>query len=120
MLENIALIEEIHQNKTIQEAQDKAISLLKLISLEHIAHKRVNLCTPTEIFWVMFLRAYLFNAKTIIVQFIFSITYEINTIEEIIETLQKLNITKNIIFVDIKTNQHLYCFLTNTKEQNAL
>jgi len=108
MIENIAFILEVHQNKNIKEAEGEVFELLKKISLTSVAQKRIDMCTSLEIFYVMFLRALVFQSESIVINYLFSIVEDLENIEIIISTLEKLDINKKIIFIDTVKNEYFY------------
>ena len=90
------------------KAEAEALELLKLISLEDIAHKRAPECSEFEIFCAMLLRAMMGDCKRIVIVTPFSFITTLTSIKEIAEIIYKLDIKKDIIIVDMKNNQSNY------------
>ncbi|MGE4510171.1 MAG: hypothetical protein AB7D43_03610 [Sulfurimonadaceae bacterium] len=109
MLENIALIKEVHELLPTQEAQAHAIESLRLIDLEHIGPSRLNQCTSLEVFYVMVIRAMMAKEEVIFIVTPFFLIKKLARIEPVLEKLVLLNKEqKNIIILDNLTNQSHY------------
>lgn len=108
ILENIAIIKEVHKNKTIKKAEDEALELLKRISLEDIADKRITQCNEFEIFCAMLIRAMMNEKKHIIIVTPFSLITALLDMKEITDIIDILDIKKDIIIVDMQNNRTNY------------
>ncbi|MBU0631013.1 hypothetical protein KKA17_00035 [bacterium] len=108
ILENIAIIKEVHANKPVIEAEQEALEFLKLLSLEEIAKKRVPECNEFEIFCTMLLRAIMSENPTIVIVTPFSLITTLTGVQEIADVISKLNTKKDIIIVDMLNNKTNY------------
>lgn len=77
MLENIALIKEVHAFMSTSKAEALAAGLLEAIDLDYIGQNRVTSCSNTEIFYVMFMRSLMSDEKNIIIVTPYSILYDL-------------------------------------------
>lgn len=107
-MENISLINEVHNGYSKSIAEQDAINLLKALSLEEIAFKRKEECSYQERFFVMFLRALAYDSQYIVINFVFSIIDDIIDIDDIISKISLVKKDKQIIFVDIIKNKVHY------------
>jgi len=109
MVENIALILEVHQHMSIKKAQQIAQQYLDMIHLGHIGSYRKVQCTPLEIFYVMFIRALVTNEPTIIIETPYVLLESLREIKTISIHLEKLNQSKKkIIILDTQNNMLHY------------
>lgn len=109
MLENIALIKEVHELLATKKAQAHAIEYLRRIDLESIGLKRLNQCTSIEVFYVMVIRAMMAKKQTIFIVTPFFLIKKLAEITPVLEKLALLNKEqKNIIILDNLTNQSHY------------
>ncbi|MDY0121870.1 MAG: hypothetical protein RBR54_07985 [Sulfurimonas sp.] len=109
MLENIALIKEFHEHMPTSQAQNIAREYLQRIDLGHIANYRANQCTSQELFYVMVLRALMSQKQDIIIVTPLLLIKKIETMNAIIETLERLNDgNKNILILDTHSNELYY------------
>lgn len=108
MTENISLIKEVQKFMSVKDAQKLAVEYLKLISYEYLADKRVNNCNDVEIFYVKFIRALFSDAQNIFISVPFGILQSIENIDEIINNLLKYESEKNIVVLDLFSNEHRY------------
>ena len=81
MLENIAIIKEVHELMSIDEAEDIAREELKKISLSQIALYRLTQCSPIEIFYVMLIRAIMAKEMNVIIVTPFLLVDNLSEIE---------------------------------------
>lgn len=100
MLENIALIKEVHAFMSISKAEALAAGLLEAIDLDYIGPNRVTSCSNTEIFYVMFMRALMSDAKNIIIVTPYSILYNLRDIKEILNKINIIKNEKNVLILD--------------------
>lgn len=69
MIENIALILQVHEGLSRKAAHKRARQELKALELLHLADWRYNVCSDKEIFYVQLIRAHMQkNAKIVIDQ----------------------------------------------------
>lgn len=108
MLENIALIKEVHELLPTEKAQALALSYLDKIALAQIGLNRQNQCSSLEIFYVMLVRALMTQDINVIIVTPFSLIAKLKDISTIIENIQILNNDKNIYILDNITNEHHY------------
>ena len=108
MLENIALIKEANHSVSVKDASKEALLMLERLSLENIAQKRVTYCSKIDIFYVMFIRALMSDAKNIVIVTPFSLVKNLENITQIIENILLLNDDKNIIILDNISNETHY------------
>jgi len=107
MLENIALIKEVHQHTPIQEAEEEAQYHLAKIGLDNISKNRIVQCSKIEIFYVMLIRALMTEDKNIVIVLPFSITNNLTDVKGFIDNIEILN-DKNILILDLYTNESKY------------
>lgn len=109
MLENIALIKEVHHLTPTSIAQAEAIELLSIIALENIGRNRLNQCTSLEVFYVMFIRAMMSDEENISIITPFFLIKKLSEIDSVLENIARINNgVKNIIILDTLTNQSHY------------
>lgn len=108
MYENIALIKEFHNHMSTFLAQKEAGEYLKKIGLDNIGLNRASECSNLEIFYVMFIRALMSKEPKIIIASPFSITDDSKEMKSIIENMQSLGGEKNILILDLNSNQTYY------------
>jgi len=108
MLENIALIKEVHEHLSTQKAQKIAKEMLKKINQEHISLFRVSACTPIEIFYTQFIRALMMKEKKIIIVTPFSLIDNLRDINAIINNIKILSSKKDILLLDMLSNENHY------------
>ena len=108
MLENIALIKEVHEHLATLKAQEIARAMLKKISQDHLSLYRVSSCTPIEIFYVQFIRAVMMKENKIMIVTPFSLIDNLRNINVIIENIKILTDTKHILIVDMLSNEIHY------------
>ena len=108
IIENIALIHEVHQNMPAQKAESNILELLQKISLENIANQRIPTCNDFELFCAMLIRAVQTQRKTIFIVTPFSLISSLMTVNEIISIIEKLDLKKDIIILDLQNNKSNY------------
>ena len=108
MLENIALIKEVHERLSREKAEEIASDSLEKIALGDVGLKRVNQCNSLEIFYVMFIRALMSKETTVIIATPFSLINNLRDIQPIIDNIEILNESKNIFIFDSITNKSHY------------
>ncbi|MBL0708699.1 MAG: hypothetical protein JJW00_06605 [Sulfurimonas sp.] len=108
ILENIALIKEVHQFLKTSKAQEEALSYLKKINLQDISKNRPTQCTSLEIFYISFIRALMTKDMNVIILTPFYLIDNLRDIETILSTIKKLYIMKNILILDTFSNEVHY------------
>ena len=108
MLENIALIKEVHEQMPSSKAQRLAKSYLEKIKLGYISYNRPVECTEIDIFYVMFIRALMTKEIHIIIVMPISLIHDIEYVKTLIENIEVLNNNKNIILLDSQNNESNY------------
>lgn len=109
MLENIALIKEFHEHTPTSQAQGLAKKYLQQLDLGHIGSYRANQCTSLELFYVMFIRALMSQKKDILIVTPLLLIKKIETMNAIIQTLERLNdAEKQITIIDTNSNELYY------------
>jgi len=108
MIENIALIKEVHEFLSTQKAEKIAFEELKRLSLEEIAEKRLIACSPNEILYVMIIRALMMPQKSILLQTPYAIVNNLGDIKTILSNITQLEHIKDIMIIDVITNAHYY------------
>jgi ABC-type lipoprotein export system ATPase subunit len=109
MVENIALIKEFHEHMATSQAQNLAKEYLQTLELAHIGSYRVNQCSSLELFYVMVVRALMSHKKDIFILTPLLLIKDIDSMNAIIETLEKLNDgKKRITIVDTFSNKLYY------------
>jgi len=108
MLENIALIKEVHEHLPTIKAQKIAKEMLEKIHQEHISLYRVSACTPVEIFYIQFIRALMMKEKKIIIVTPFSLIENLRDINVIIKNITILGSEKEILLLDMLSNENHY------------
>jgi ABC-type lipopolysaccharide export system ATPase subunit len=108
MLENIALIKEVHKHMPTQQAQEEAKAFLKKIELEDIAFKRLHQCNTYEIFCISLIRALMTDEMNVIIVSPFYLIDNLRNINAVIEIIQKLEVKKNILILDTFSNEIHY------------
>jgi len=108
MLENIALIKEVHEHMPTQKAQEEAKTFLEKIGLENIGLNRLNQCNSYEVFCVALIRALMTKEMNVIIVSPFHLIDNLRDIESVISTIQKLELKKNILILDTLSNEIHY------------
>lgn len=108
MCENIALIKETHEHKSIKDAENEAFEMLQKIELGETALKRVSQCNSLEIFFVMLIRALMSDRKCVIIVPLFLLTGSFEDIKNILQKISILNSNKEIYILDLISNKNYY------------
>jgi len=107
MVENIALIPEVQQGKSIETAEREANNILNIFNID-VASKRQNQCTQLEVFYVMIARAFLSKFDRVIIVMPFTIVKNLLNLHEVFEKIKQLKQTKKCIVVDLAVNKSRY------------
>lgn len=108
IIENIALIKEVHEKMSVKKAEGLAKVYLEDISLESIARKRPSSCSDLEKFYVKVIRACMSKDERIVILTPFSLIKDTMDIKKVVADMKKLDIKKTILVLDIKNNEILY------------
>lgn len=108
MLENIALIKEVHEHLPTKDAQNEARAALAKIDLDKISLFRVNMCDAYEIFCVSLIRAMMSSEEKIIIISPLNLLDNIAGIIDIALIVEKLAIEKDIHILDTMSNENHY------------
>jgi hypothetical protein len=108
MLENIALIKEVHEHMPTELAQKEATESLKKIELENIGLNRLNQCNSYEVFCVCLIRALMTKESDVIIVSAFNLIDNLRDIETIVSIVEKLEVNKNILILDTISNEIHY------------
>ncbi len=108
MLENIALIKEVHEHLPTKSAQAEAREALAKIELEKISLFRVNMCDAYEIFCVSLIRAMMSNDKRLIIISPLNLLDSLSSIDDLVDIINKLQMNKDILILDTLSNETHY------------
>ena len=108
MLENIALIKEVHFNMPTKQAQLLAREFLDKIDLSYIGEFRINQCSFSQLFFVKLIRALMSKEKKVIIKTPYSLLYSLRDMKNICQKIDILNIDKDILILDTYNNEINY------------
>ena len=108
ILENIAIIKEVHENMSVLEAEQLAEATLQSVGLKSLGVKRAEQCLTNEIFCVMLIRAMMCKENTIIIEYPELLLESLKDIGKMIDIIALLRSAKTIVFLDIKNNENYY------------
>ncbi|MEA2091649.1 MAG: hypothetical protein U9O83_04685 [Campylobacterota bacterium] len=108
MLENIALIKEVHEFLPTPFAQKEASEYLKKIDLQEIGLNRLIQCNSLEVFSVSLIRALMSKEMNVIIITPFHLINNLRDINTVLTTIEKLNCEKNILILDTISNETHY------------
>lgn len=108
MIENIAIIHEVHNHTPVNVAQDEAKTYLKKIDKLDIGLKRTHECNEVELFYIMIIRALMTKEKNIVIVHPLSILKHIEFLAIAMKNLGILNEEKNIIILENDINRFHY------------
>jgi len=108
MIENIALIPEVHKHISVQKAQELAQNCLAKIEKEDISLKRMHQLNEVEIFYVLIARALMDARQTIVIVNPLSILKHVEFLAIAMKNLAILNEEKNIIILENDINRFHY------------
>ncbi len=108
MLENIALIKEFHEFLPIPLAQKEAFEYLKKIDLQNISLYRLTQCSSLDIFYVCLIRALMTKEMNVIIVMPFNLVDNLKDIKKVFKTIDKLEVEKNILILDLISNETHY------------
>lgn len=107
MLENIALIKEVHGAVSIDQAEAEAIHYLSKINLQHLQSHSIGQCSSLDLFSVMLIRALMFSPELMIVS-PFNLINNLESIDSLVQIVVDLKIKNTILIVDIERNDFHY------------
>lgn len=110
MVENIALINQYHQNQSIRKSETAARQVLSNLGYEACAEKRMLQSSDIETFMVKLTRAYLAPLNEVIIVQPAMLINEFSAIEmnKIINAVNHLSLDKKIEIFDLEFNQANY------------
>lgn len=109
MVENIALILQVHEHLNRQEAKHIASKALLSLELNHIAALRYDVCSEKEIFFTQLIRACLKKDAKIVIDQPFSFLADEMDLSFILDALDRLLVSyQDVIIIDLKHQQSHY------------
>ena len=109
MLENIALISQVHDKMGMAQSHKKAYAALKSLELEQIAPLRYENCSAKEKFYVQLIRANILKDAKIIIEQPFMLLAEEMSIHFILDALGRLNIPyERVRIIDLVHQENNY------------
>lgn len=108
MIENIALVLEVHQKMSVQKAESVAFDYLKKLGSEMTGNKRIAQCSEKEVFYVKLIRAMLAPFMEVLIVTPSNLTDKQHSANFIHETVTKLESVKNVTILDLKSNESHY------------
>ena len=105
MLENIAIIKEVHEHLPTPQAQKEAKDYLRKINLEKIGLNRLNQCNSFEVFCVALIRALMTKEMNVIIVSPFRLIENLRDIKTVLTAIEKLEVYKNIIIIHTISNE---------------
>lgn len=108
MVENIALIHEVHNHTPTKKAQEEANSFLNKINKLDISSKRTHQCNEVEVFYIMIIRAMMMKEENIVIRHPLAILKNIEFLAIAMKNLALLNEEKNIIILENDINRFHY------------
>jgi ABC-type lipoprotein export system ATPase subunit len=108
IIENIALIEEVHQNFERKKSHANALKKLKKLNLQHLETKRSSECSDLEIFSLSLIRASMMK-DVIIVVITPLVQYQAeDSLEHLYKVLDTLEIKERTIILDLSLYENDY------------
>ena len=107
VLENIALIKEVHGAVSIDQAEAEAVHYLSKINLQHLQGYNLRQCSSLDLFSVMLIRAMMFSTELTIVS-PFNLINNLESIDSLTQMVVDLKIKNVILIVDIERNHFHY------------
>ncbi len=108
IIENIALIEEVHQRYDRVSAHNNALKKLSLLNMESLATKRPSQCNTLELFSLMLIRASMMQYVTIVIITPLVQYQSSNPVDHLINTLQILEIENRTLILDLALYKNDY------------
>ena len=109
MIENIALLLQVHQHMNRKSAQKVAYDALKSLGIIALAPLRYDACSDKEIFYVQLIRAFVLKSAKIVIDQPFVFLAEENSINFILDALDALLVPyQQVIILDLKHQESHY------------
>ena len=108
VVENIALIQEVHQGLAREAAHLNALEKLRLLRLEHIAKSRIATCSRFERFCVSMIRASMMLDAKIYIILPLQQFHTNNSIGDAVQSVCDINIQEEAIILDLVSNMDEY------------
>jgi len=109
ILENVALVSQVHQGLNRIKAQEKAFIALEKLGISHLSFLRYNECDTKDIFCAQLARAAMIEENKVIIEQPFSLLAEEVHKDFIFDALQNLDIAFNKVFVlDLEHQESFY------------
>ncbi|MCK9492081.1 MAG: hypothetical protein M0Q24_08315 [Sulfurimonas sp.] len=108
MLENIALIKEVHEHLATKDAQVQAREALAKINLQKISLYRVHMCNAYEIFCVCVVRAMMSDDKSVIIISPINLLDNSSSMDDVVSVIKKLQMSQDIVILDTLANETHY------------
>jgi len=108
MVENIALMLEVHQSMPVYKAESLAVEYLAKLGSETAGNKRIAQCSEQEVFYVKLIRAMFAPFEEILIVLPNTLTDSTDPANFICETLKKLEIAKKVSILDLNSNENDY------------
>ena len=108
VIENIALIEEVHQRLPREVAHINALEKLTQLGLGTIAQSRIGSCSQFERFSVSMIRASMMLDAKIYIVLPLQQFHTNNSIEDMMKSITDLNVEESITVLDVVSNLEEY------------
>jgi len=108
VVENIALIEEVHQGLARKAAHLNALEKLHVLGLEQIAASRIAICSRFERFCVSMIRASMMVDAKIYVILPLQQFHTNNSIGDTVQSVCDINIQEQVAILDLVSNMEEY------------
>ncbi len=109
MLENIALVLQVHEHLSRKKANKEVYHALNSLELEHIAQLRYEACSDKEMFFVQLIRASIQKDAKIIIEQPFMLLSEEMNLDFILESLDALRIEYGrVLIIDLIHQENYY------------
>ena len=109
MIENIALILQVHEGFSRSKAKDRALRALQSLQLGHIASLRYDACSEKDIFSTQLIRACLKKDATIVIDQPFIFLDEEIDLSFLLDALDRLLISyQDVLIIDLSHQKSHY------------
>ncbi len=108
VIENIALIQEVHERLTREAAHENALDKLRLLGLEAIAKSRIASCSQFEYFCISMIRASMMLDAKIYIILPLQQFHTNSSIEDMVHSICNINIQEHVIILDLVSNIEEY------------
>ncbi|MDF1882187.1 hypothetical protein JHD50_12905 [Sulfurimonas sp. MAG313] len=107
--ENIALILQVHEKLSREDALQQAKEALESLDLGYLCEFRYNNCNLKETFHIQLIRAIMIKGSQIIIDQPFSLVREELSLDFIFKALEKLKISINtVLILDLNHQKNYY------------